>query len=104
MATLAGLSTTIGAGVVYLMPHSGPPPAAIAFALSLAAGVMITVSLEMVLPEWHSGEDDHDHGHDHGHSHHDHGTTAWWWPLVVFFIGVLATFIVSKGADLIQYL
>lgn len=48
---LAGLSTSLGAGVVLLLP--GPPtPGQMAFALALAGGVMIMVSLvEMWLPQ-----------------------------------------------------
>eukprot|EP00927_Polykrikos_kofoidii_P079353 TRINITY_DN76142_c0_g1_i1.p1 TRINITY_DN76142_c0_g1~~TRINITY_DN76142_c0_g1_i1.p1 ORF type:complete len:328 (+),score=35.67 TRINITY_DN76142_c0_g1_i1:192-1175(+) len=51
MSTLAGLSTTLGAGVVFLMPGKRVPPRQMAFALSLAAGVMISVTvLEFWLP------------------------------------------------------
>mmetsp|Transcript_126535 Transcript_126535/g.369743 ORF Transcript_126535/g.369743 Transcript_126535/m.369743 type:complete len:347 (-) Transcript_126535:109-1149(-) len=47
MASLAGLTTVLGAFVVFAMP-GGPPPWAMAFALSLAAGVMVTVASELV--------------------------------------------------------
>lgn len=48
---LAGLSTSLGAGVVLLMRGS-PSPGQMAFALALAGGVMLTVSIvEMWLPQ-----------------------------------------------------
>lgn len=48
---IAGLSTTLGAGIV-MMTSSSPSPAQMAFALSLAGGVMVTVSLaELWLPK-----------------------------------------------------
>merc|ERR1719329_498136 len=50
MASIAGASTVLGATVILFMPEEGPPPSAMAFSLSLAAGVMIAVSFEMLLP------------------------------------------------------
>jgi len=48
---LAGLSTSIGAGVV-LLPSKSPTAGRMAFALSLAGGVMVTVSfVELWLPQ-----------------------------------------------------
>jgi len=48
---LAGLSTSLGAGVV-LVPKSVPTNAQMAFALALAGGVMVSVSmLELSLPK-----------------------------------------------------
>eukprot|EP00933_Yihiella_yeosuensis_P062103 TRINITY_DN6503_c0_g1_i1.p1 TRINITY_DN6503_c0_g1~~TRINITY_DN6503_c0_g1_i1.p1 ORF type:complete len:340 (-),score=73.57 TRINITY_DN6503_c0_g1_i1:105-1124(-) len=50
----AGLSTSIGAAVV-LMLSSSPSATQMAFALSLAAGVMLTVSIvELFVPAFHS--------------------------------------------------
>jgi ZIP family zinc transporter len=51
MATLAGLSTVLGALVVCCMPAGGVPRSAMSFGLSLAAGVMITVSFMELVPE-----------------------------------------------------
>lgn len=50
-SVIAGLSTTLGAGVVLFL--QGPPtPGQMAFALALAAGVMLTVSVvEMWMPQ-----------------------------------------------------
>ena len=51
MSFLAGLATTLGALVVLCFDKSGPSPAQMSFALALAAGVMITVSVvEMWVP------------------------------------------------------
>ena len=53
---IAGLSTAIGALVVYAIGKS-PTPAHMSFSLSLAAGVMITVSvLEFWIPALVGGE------------------------------------------------
>lgn len=50
-SVLAGLSTSLGAGIVLLLKGS-PTPEQMAFALALAAAVMLTVSLlEMWLPQ-----------------------------------------------------
>jgi len=46
MAFVAGASTVLGATVVLFMPEGGPPPAAMAFAFSLAAGVMVAISAD----------------------------------------------------------
>lgn len=51
MATVAGLSTVLGALVIFCMPAGGVPRSAMSFGLSLAAGVMITVSLMELWPE-----------------------------------------------------
>jgi len=96
MATLAGLSTTLGALVIFCMPPGGPPPRAMAFALSLAAGVMITVSVEMVAPDWHGEEGDHNHGHGHGTE------SSWWWAPLLFLLGAGMTFIFCKLGDLVH--
>jgi ZIP family zinc transporter len=51
MSLLAGLSTTLGALVVFLMPEKKVSPAQMAFVLSLAAGAMLSVTiLEFWLP------------------------------------------------------
>lgn len=96
MATLAGLSTTLGALVIFCMPVGGPSPKAMAFALSLAGGVMIAVSVEMVAPDWHGDEGGHDHGHGHGHH------KSWWWAPLLFILGGLTTFIFCKLGDLLH--
>eukprot|EP00746_Dinoflagellata_sp_MGD_P006841 gnl/MRDRNA2_/MRDRNA2_113491_c0_seq1.p1 gnl/MRDRNA2_/MRDRNA2_113491_c0~~gnl/MRDRNA2_/MRDRNA2_113491_c0_seq1.p1 ORF type:complete len:358 (+),score=54.81 gnl/MRDRNA2_/MRDRNA2_113491_c0_seq1:152-1225(+) len=53
MATVAGLSTVLGALVIFCMPAGGVPRSAMSFGLSLAAGVMITVSVMELWPEGH---------------------------------------------------
>lgn len=45
MSLLAGLSTTLGALAVFLMPEENVSPEKMAFALSLAAGAMLSVSV-----------------------------------------------------------
>jgi len=50
MASIAGASTVLGATVILFMPEGGPPPSAMAFSFSLAAGVMVAISVEMLLP------------------------------------------------------
>jgi len=50
MSTLAGASTVLGATVILFMPEGGPPPSAMAFSFSLAAGVMLAISVEMLMP------------------------------------------------------
>merc|ERR1719428_1802542 len=51
MSLLAGLSTTLGALVAFLMSERTVSPAQMAFALSLAAGAMLSVTiLEFWLP------------------------------------------------------
>lgn len=50
MSTLAGASTVLGATVILFMPEGGPPPSAMAFSFSLAAGVMMAISVEMLMP------------------------------------------------------
>jgi len=99
MALLAGLSTVLGALVVFLMPSGGPPPRAMAFALSLAAGVMATISAEMLWPHWHemlSPQDDHGHDHDHDHQG---GAGTWWLRPALFFGGALVTLLLCKCGD-----
>jgi len=51
MSFLAGLSTTIGAGVIFLLPGNQISPAQMSFVLALAGGVMVsTTILEFWLP------------------------------------------------------
>jgi len=51
MSFLAGLSTTIGAGVVFLLPSNQISPAQMSFVLALAGGVMVSAAiLEFWLP------------------------------------------------------
>lgn len=58
MSLLAGLSTTLGAGVVFLVPGQRVAPAQMAFALALAGGVMVSVTLlEFWLPMLAGGKD-----------------------------------------------
>lgn len=53
---IAGLSTTLGAFVVLLLPRS-PPPSHVAFAFAFAAGVMTTVAVvELFAPQLRSLE------------------------------------------------
>ena len=53
---VAGLSTSLGAGIVLLLRGS-PTAAQMAFALALAAGVMLTVSLvELFIPAFFHGQ------------------------------------------------
>lgn len=54
LSVLAGAATALGALFLFCLPEDGPPPEAMAFALSLAAGVMVAVSIPMVMP--HGGE------------------------------------------------
>lgn len=50
MATLAGAATLVGALALPCLPEEGPPPPVMAFSMSLAAGVMVAVALEMLAP------------------------------------------------------
>lgn len=50
LATLAGVATSLGALALPCLPASGPPQSAMAFSMSLAAGVMLSVSCELL---WH---------------------------------------------------
>lgn len=62
MSLLAGLSTSIGAMVVFMLPGERVTPSQMAFSLALAAGVMFSVSiLEFWLPKLlgHSQQDLH---------------------------------------------
>lgn len=69
-STVAGLSTAIGAAVVFCIPERNGqrqvPPGAMAFSLALAGSVMVTVSVISILPECFSdnsmsvtGDDDY---------------------------------------------
>lgn len=56
MSFLAGLSTTIGSGVVFAMPGNEVAPTQMAFVLALAGGVMLSATvLEFWLPVLSSG-------------------------------------------------
>jgi len=51
MSFLAGLSTTIGAGVIFILPDSHISPAQMSFVLAFAGGVMVSATvLEFWLP------------------------------------------------------
>mmetsp|Transcript_100797 Transcript_100797/g.217553 ORF Transcript_100797/g.217553 Transcript_100797/m.217553 type:complete len:400 (-) Transcript_100797:77-1276(-) len=50
MATFAGAATLVGALVLPCLPEEGPPPPVMAFSMSLAAGVMVAVAMEMLAP------------------------------------------------------
>jgi len=50
LALFAGAATSFGAVALPFLPPGGPPPSAMAFAMSLAAGVMFAVSAEMLWP------------------------------------------------------
>lgn len=54
LSLLAGGATALGALALPCLPPGGPPPGVMAFALSLAAGVMIAISLEMLFPHGRS--------------------------------------------------
>ena len=60
LSTIAGMSTCIGAGIVFLLPKDDStnntnkisiPPSLMSFSLALAGSVMITVSFISILPE-----------------------------------------------------
>lgn len=91
-ATLAGACTTLGALCIFCMPEGGPPPKAMAFALSLAAGVMIAVCLEMLLPQHH----DHDEKHHHSH---EEEAAWWWWRFCLFACGAVTCFLICRLGD-----
>jgi len=58
---MAGLSTVIGAAFIFALPGNAVSPSQMAFALSLAGGVMISVTvLEFWLPVLSSKDDDGD--------------------------------------------
>lgn len=91
MASIAGASTVLGAGVVLCMPEGGPPPSAMAFSFSLAAGVMVAISVEMLLP--------HD-GHEV-----DKGKIGFaWLPFFIFSIGAICCALLCKSADYFEAL
>jgi ZIP family zinc transporter len=85
MATLAGASTVLGAVVILFMPESGPPPSAMAFSFSLAAGVMIAISVEMLIP--------HDSEGNEGKLYFS------WEPLLIFCVGAFCCALLCKLAD-----
>jgi len=87
MASVAGASTVLGATVVLFMPEGGPPPAAMAFSFSLAAGVMVAISVEMLFPESMHGEGKF---------------TFAWTPLLLFIAGVVFCALLCKFADLFE--
>lgn len=84
MASLAGASTVLGATVVLFMPEGGPPPSAMAFAFSLAAGVMVAISAEMLWPHYHEGE---------------HELHFSWMPFLVFSCGAICCALLCKLGD-----
>lgn len=58
MSLLAGLSTTLGAGVVFMLPGQRPTKDQMAFSLALAGGVMLSVTvLEFWLPMLQGGKE-----------------------------------------------
>jgi len=77
MALLAGISTVLGSSVLFCMPEGGPPPSAMGFSLSMAAGVMLTVSAEMLDP--HHADD-----------------RSWWWYVAIFCISAVLCFVMCK--------
>lgn len=88
MASIAGASTVLGATVVLFMPDGGPPPSAMAFAFSLAAGVMIAISAEMLWP----------------HHHEDHHEFEFsWMPFFVFSCGAICCAFLCKLGDLLGW-
>lgn len=89
MASLAGLSTVLGALVVFCLPAGGVPRSAMSFGLSLAAGVMITVS---VMELWPEGVSDAD----------SNIKSAWFRHLLLFGAGAVVTFLICKLASCLQ--
>ncbi|CAE8634871.1 unnamed protein product [Polarella glacialis] len=58
MSLLAGLSTTLGAAVVFLLPGQRVTPSQMAFVLALAGGVMLSVTiLEFWIPMLSGGKE-----------------------------------------------
>jgi len=103
MATVAGLSTVLGALVVCCMPAGGVPRAAMSFGLSLAAGVMITVSVMELWP--HTDESHHHHSEDHHHHHEEekeYSTSHEFFHLLLFLAGGAVTFVICKLASCLE--
>lgn len=82
MALVAGLSTVLGAFIVFCLPTDGVSPNVMSFGLSLAAGVMISVSVLELLPEG-NGVDFVDLG--------------------IFFGGALLCFMLCKLAECLEF-
>jgi ZIP family zinc transporter len=97
MATVAGLSTVLGALVVCCMPSGGVPRSAMSFGLSLAAGVMLTVS---VMELWPEGSDENSTAklRDMDYSKWGHD----WHHIVLFLAGGLVTFVICKLASCLE--
>jgi len=81
MATLAGISTVLGSLLVLFLPREGPSPSTFAFALGLAAGVMLAVSSEMLLP--------------------DDRVSDWWWVFILFVSGGAGCAALCKCGDML---
>lgn len=96
MASIAGASTVLGATIILFMPEGGPPPSAMAFSFSLAAGVMIAISVEMLLPA-------HAHGDAHGDAVEYEGKPAFdWMRVLIFSAGAACCALLCKLADLFE--
>jgi len=50
MACMVSISMLLGATVILIFPEDGPPKNIIAFSFSLAAGVMVAISVELLIP------------------------------------------------------
>lgn len=50
MACMVSVSMLLGATVILFVPEGGPPKSIIAFSFSLAAGVMVAISVELLIP------------------------------------------------------
>lgn len=81
MSLIAGLSTVLGALIVFCLPAGGPNPFIMSFGLSLAAGVMITVSIVELWP------------------HDGFGNYLHW---VVFACGGILCFVICKCAEWVE--
>lgn len=66
--------------MILFMPEGGPPPSAMAFSFSLAAGVMVAISVEMLVP-------------------HEGKLAFAWEPILIFCSGAACCALLCKLAD-----
>jgi len=81
LALFAGVATSFGAIALPFLPPGGPPPSAMAFAMCLAAGVMFTISAEMIWPALEYGG---------------------WWPIFLFSASAVLCLACCRLGDLID--
>jgi ZIP family zinc transporter len=91
MAAIAGASTTLGGLCILFLPPEGPPPEAMGFSLSLAAGVMMAIAFEMLVPH-HPGE------HDYSHSSWEYRS------LKIFAISALCCLLFLRAGRALEFL